>query len=301
MIIALILLGILVVILSGHILIYRRQVAELCRQLAFINNNRTQAEPQVDINPPELTGLVQQIQILNKRLKDTEIRYMRQDEALRETIANLSHDIRTPLTSLDGYFQLLSAEGVTRDKKEYYSGIIKSRLESLGSMLDELFTYAKLQDPDYEIEMTPTDMTAVTAETLLSFYDDIKRNGDEPKIEIPDETLMISCNKGAYTRVVQNIIKNALVHGRNLSVRLYRSGDEAVLCCSDQLLNNDEHIDTSRVFERFYKADKARSTKGSGLGLAISKEFVVKMNGRIEAVCENGLFTITVAFAVLQE
>ena len=78
MIIAVILLGILVVVLLGHILIYRRQVAELCRQLAFINNNRTQAEPQVDINLPELNDLVSQIKILNDRFKETEIIFIRQ-------------------------------------------------------------------------------------------------------------------------------------------------------------------------------------------------------------------------------
>ena len=296
MVIALILTGILAVILLGHIFIYRRQVAGLGRQLAFINQHDTQARPQVDLHAPELNELTEQINILNDRLKSTELKYFRQDEALRETIANLSHDIRTPLTSLDGYFQLITADGVTPDKKEYYAGIIKSRLESLTGMLDELFTYAKLQDPNYEIENTPMDMTAVTAETLLSFYDDIRKNGGDPLVDIPEKVIDIKCNKGAYIRVVQNVIKNALVHGKNLSVKLYEENGEAVFECGDELLNPDEQIDAGRVFERFYKADKARSGKGSGLGLAISKELTEKMGGRIEAACAEGVFTIRVAF-----
>ena len=299
MVIAIVLLGILAVVLAVHIIVYRRQVAQLCSQLSFIVDNRTQARPQVDIYDPELKELVRLINVLNDRLKETELIYTRQDEALRETIANLSHDIRTPLTSLDGYFQLLSSEDITKDKKEYYYGIIKSRLESLGDMLDELFTYAKLQDPDYEIELSPMDMTAVTAETLLSFYDDIRKNGSDPQIGITEEELTISCNRGAYTRIIQNIIKNALVHGRNLRVKLFRSDNEAVFICSDELLNGEEQVDISRVFERFYKADKARSSKGSGLGLAISKELVSKMNGRIEARCESGEFTIELAFKLV--
>ncbi|MBO4416018.1 MAG: HAMP domain-containing histidine kinase [Lachnospiraceae bacterium] len=301
MIIAVILLGILVVVLLGHILIYRRQVAELCRQLAFINNNRTQAEPQVDINLPELNDLVRQIKILNDRFKETEIMFMRQDEALRETIANLSHDIRTPLTSLDGYFQLLSAEGVTQERKEYYADIIRSRLTSLTEMLDELFTYAKLQDPNYEIELMPMDMAAVTAEVLLSFYDDISKNGDSPVVEIPDEAITINCSKSAYTRVIQNIVKNALMHGRNLSVKMYKNSGEAIVVCSDEPLSSDVQIDINRVFDRFYKADKARSGKGSGLGLAISKELVQKMGGRIEARYDNGIFAIEAAFGLMSE
>ncbi|MCR5322246.1 MAG: HAMP domain-containing histidine kinase [Lachnospiraceae bacterium] len=301
MIIAIVLLGILIIVLLGHIIIYRRQVAQLCRQLAFINTNKTRAEPQVDINLPELNKLVEQIRILNERLKETQINCLRQDEALRETIANLSHDIRTPLTSLDGYFQLLSAEGVTQERKEYYTGIIRSRLESLSEMLDELFTYAKLQDPNYEIELMPMDMTAVTAEVLLSFYDDIKKNGDSPQIELPDEVITINSSKSAYTRIIQNIVKNALMHGRNLSVKMFRESGEAVVICSDEPLNSDVRIDIDRVFDRFYKADKARSGKGSGLGLAISKELVIKMGGRIEARYENGIFAIEIAFPVTDD
>ena len=86
------------------------------------------------------------------------------------------------------------------------------------------------------------------------------------------------------------------MHGKNLAVKLCEDNGEAVFACGDELLNTDEHIYITRVFERFYKADKARSGKGSGLGLAISKELTEKMGGRIEAVCEAGVFTIIVAF-----
>lgn len=301
MTIALVLVSILAVILLVHMVIYRRQVAKLCRQLAFINNNNTQAQPQVDLSSPELRELTQQITILNNKLKETELMYFRQDEALRETIANLSHDIRTPLTSLDGYFQLLSASDQTQEKKEYYAGIIRSRLENLTEMLDELFTYAKLQDPNYEIETASMDMTAVTADTLLSFYEDIQKNSDDPQIDISEQALIVSCNKGAYTRIIQNIIKNALVHGRNLGVKLSESDGEAVFECSDEPLAGAEQIDVSRVFERFYKADKARSTKGSGLGLAISKELVTKMGGKIEAKYAGGVFSIVVGFKIVPD
>ena len=299
MIIILILHGILTIVLSGHIFIYRRQVAKLCRQLEFINNNITQAEPQVDINPTELKGLVEQIRILNDRLNETRISCMRQDEALRETIANLSHDIRTPLTSLDGYFQLLLSEGITQEKKEHYVEIIKSRLESLTGMLDELFTYAKLQDPNYVIELMPMDMAAVSAEVLLSFYDDIKKNGDSPVVEIPEEEIIINCSKSAYIRIIQNIIKNAIMHGRNLNVKMFKNQAEAIIICSDEPLNSDVKIDPTRVFDRFYKADKARSGKGSGLGLAIAKELTEKMGGKIAARYENGIFSIEIAFPLV--
>ena len=280
--------------------IYRRQVQQLCRQLKFIIENETQQRPTVDINTREFKELADEIAALTDRVREIEVKHMRQDEALRETIANISHDIRTPLTSLDGYFQLLTSEELPQEKKAQYAEIIRSRITSLNDMLDELFTYAKLQDPNYELELSPMDMTAATADIVLSFYDEIRKSGNEPKIELPEEPVMISAEKSSFTRIVQNLVRNALIHGKNLSVRLTVDAGQAVLECSDELVNKDEPVDASRVFERFYKADKARGTKGSGLGLAISKELTEKMGGKIEAECEDGVFTIRLRFDVLR-
>ena len=280
--------------------IYRRQVQQLCRQLKFINENETQQRPTVDINTQEFRELAEEIARLTDKVREIEVKHMRQDEALRETIANISHDIRTPLTSLDGYFQLLTSEELPQEKKAQYAEIIRSRITSLNDMLDELFTYAKLQDPNYELELSPMDMTAATADIVLSFYDEIRKSGNEPKIELPEEPVMISAEKSSYTRIVQNLVRNALIHGKNLSVRMAVDAGQAVLECSDELVNKDEPVDASRVFERFYKADKARGTKGSGLGLAISKELTEKMGGKIEAECEDGVFTIRLRFDVLR-
>lgn len=295
-IISIVLCIMLIISLVYHI-IYRRQVEGLSRQTAFLNEKKTELKINTDLNAKELKSLAAEIRRLNDSFNETKISLMKQDAALRETITNLSHDIRTPLTSLDGYFQLLASEKIDQDKKEHYLGIIRNRIESLNSMLDELFTYAKLQDINYSIELSEIDITAVTADILMSFYDDIAGRGEEPVVNLPDEPVLINGNKEAYTRVVQNIIRNALVHGKNLSVSLRREASDVIFECSDELLNPDTVIDTSRIFDRFYKADKARTNaKGSGLGLAITKELVERMGGKISAECREGRFSIRVLF-----
>ncbi|MCR5203641.1 MAG: HAMP domain-containing histidine kinase [Lachnospiraceae bacterium] len=295
-IISIVLCIMLIISLVYHI-IYRRQVEGLSRQTAFLNEKKTELKINTDLNAKELKSLAAEIRRLNDSFNETKISLMKQDAALRETITNLSHDIRTPLTSLDGYFQLLASEKIDQDKKEHYLGIIRNRIESLNSMLDELFTYAKLQDINYSIELSEIDITSVTADILMSFYDDIAGRGEEPDVSLPDEQVLINGNKEAYTRVVQNIIRNALVHGKNLSVSLRREASDVIFECSDELLNPDTVIDTSRIFDRFYKADKARTNaKGSGLGLAITKELVERMGGKISAECREGRFSIRVLF-----
>lgn len=295
-IISIVLCIMLIISLVYHI-IYRRQVEGLSRQTSFLNEKKTELKINTDLNAKELKSLAAEIRRLNDSFNETKISLIKQDAALRETITNLSHDIRTPLTSLDGYFQLLASEKIDQDKKEHYLGIIRNRIESLNSMLDELFTYAKLQDINYSIELSELDITAVTADILMSFYDDIAGRGEEPVVSLPDEPVLINGNKEAYTRVVQNIIRNALVHGKNLSISLRREATDVIFECSDELLNPDTVIDTSRVFDRFYKADKARTNaKGSGLGLAITKELVERMGGKISAECRDGRFSIRVLF-----
>ena len=297
MVIVSIVFGLLLIISLVYHVIYRRQVERLGRQIAFLNENKSEMKITTDIGTVELKELAEQIQKLNDRLKNTEKTYAKQDAALRETITNLSHDIRTPLTSLDGYFQLLAATNIDQEKKEYYLKVIKNRIESLNDMLNELFTYTKLQDANYEIELTELDITALTADILVSFYDVIAEKGEEPEVTLPEEPVLVMGNREAYSRVVQNIIKNAIVHGKNLKVSLKREGSDVIFECSDELLNPETVIDTSKIFDRFYKADKARTNaKGSGLGLAITKELVERMGGTINAECANGTFTIRVIF-----
>ena len=284
----------LIILIIYHVS-YRRQVEELSRQIEFINDNKTEMNTVTDITAKELKSLTNEINRLNDKLKETEREFKSQDAALRETITNLSHDIRTPLTSLDGYLQFLDDEKLTEEKRKYYLNIINNRVRSLKDMLNELFTYAKLQDTNYEIELTQLDITALTAEIIVSFYDDIAGKGEEPEIHLPEEPVYIKGNREAYTRVVQNIIKNSLVHGKNLKIELKRDGTNVIFECSDELLNPETAIDTSKIFDRFYKADKARTNaKGSGLGLAITKELVERMGGEVSAKCENGLFCIKV-------
>ena len=136
---------------------------------------------------------------------------MHNSNNLKETITNLSHDIRTPLTSLDGYFQLLK-ESTSDKEKDKYSRIIQNRIVSLKIMLDELFTYTKLQDDNYTLVLEKSNFNKLLTATLFSFYDEFNTKGIEPQIDICDEQLSVFCNQADVIRVIQNIIKNSFEH-----------------------------------------------------------------------------------------
>ena len=210
-------------------------------------------------------------------------------------LANMSHDIRTPLTSLDGYFQLMEECENVEDQRRYLN-IIHERIHSLNEMLEELFTFTKLKNESYSLELTPCCINRILKETVFSYYDDWVRRGIQPDIQITEELLSIAGNKQGLHRVIQNVIKNGLDHGeKKISIVLERKQERAVLRISNQVIHS-EQIDIEHVFDRFYKADVARSKTSTGLGLSIAKELVKRMNGEISAKTEKNEFAIALSF-----
>lgn len=275
------------------IILYRRQVKQTCRQLAFIKENDTNMKlsmqggfSEMDLLRSEINDVLEQTKRLNRET-------VRSEEQFKETITNISHDIRTPLTSLDGYFQLLQ-ETASEEEKARYVAIIKERISGLKEMLEELFTYTKLQNKSYELPMDTVDFGKCVYETVFSFYDDFKEKGIEPEVEFTEVTCMVTGNKEAFRRILQNMIKNALEHGKtSIAMRLQLENGAVMFSC-ENTVEHPEEIDTEQVFERFYKADSARTHTSTGLGLSIAKQLAEKMDGEMEVKVAGMKFCIEV-------
>lgn len=293
---------IIIGILAGIIILqsiimwkYQRQVKDICRQLAFLMKHDSNMLIHREFG---LGG----IGMLSDRLNDLlelrrkEKRYYQEKETLiADTYTNLSHGIRTPLTSLDGYFQLMEAcENVEEQRR--YLNIIHERIHSLNEMLEELFMFTKLKNESYRLELTSCCINRILKETVFSYYDDWVRREIQPDIQITEEQLYIDGNKQGLSRIIQNVIKNGLDHGeKKIRIVLKREQNRAVLRISNQVIAS-EKIDIEHVFDRFYKADAARSKTSTGLGLSIAREFVRRMNGEIGAKIEENEFIVEMSF-----
>ena len=287
----------IVIILILIICAYRRQVKKICRQLAFLKDHRTNMRLAASLPFSELNDLIDGINEIIDLSHEIELTSQRNEIGLKETVTNLSHDIRTPLTSMDGYFQLLLQSKSEQDRLHYID-VIQSRITVLKEMLEELFTYTKLQNEAYTLELESLDFGKCVRDTIFSFYDELQNKGIVPKISFYEEPLPIIGNEEALRRTIQNIIRNALEHGdTSISFGLTCEKSEAVFCCSNDVQNPDE-IDASKVFTQFYKADSARTHSSTGLGLYISKGFVERMNGKITASLQNNIFKIEIRFTL---
>lgn len=283
------------VILIVILILYRRQVRKTGRQLEFLKDRRTNLRLTSDLPLKEFNELIDGINEVIDQSREVRESAQHNEMQLKETITNLSHDIRTPLTSLDGYFQLLQQSDSEEERRKYV-GIIQSRISSLKEMLEELFTYTRLQDADYELETELIDFGKCVYDTVFSFYDECQNRGIEPQVDFCGGHLFVRGNEEAVRRALQNLIRNALVHGhKGISLELFEENGKAVFRCSNDVAHPEE-IDIERVFSRFYKADSARTHTSTGLGLSIAKGLVERMDGEIRAELEGECFVVEILF-----
>ena len=293
---------IIIGILAGIIILqsiimwkYQRQVKDSCRQLAFLMKHDSNMLIHREFDLGGIGMLSDRLNDLLELRRKEEQYYQEKETLIADTYTNLSHDIRTPLTSLDGYFQLMEACENVEEQRRYLS-IIHERIHSLNEMLEELFMFTKLKNESYRLELTSCCINRILKETVFSYYDDWVRREIQPDIQITEEQLYIDGNKQGLSRIIQNVIKNGLDHGeKKIRIVLKREQNQAVLRISNQVTAS-EQIDIEHVFDRFYKADAARSKTSTGLGLSIAREFVRRMNGEIGAKIEKNEFIVEMSF-----
>lgn len=294
--------GILCMIILILVLVlwkYQRQVKDICRQLAFLKDHESNMMISREIDAGGIGQLSDLLNELLDRQKKERGAYLEKEKVIADTYTNLSHDIRTPLTSLDGYFQLLEESTDPKEQKRYQR-IIHERINSLKEMLEELFTFTKLKNESYHLELSTCCVNRILKDTVFSYYDDWMKHGIEPQIEIPREQFYIEANETALKRVIQNVIKNGLDHGeRKIHIKLSRESDNGQEQICLEICNqipDSAKIDADRVFERFYKADEARSKSSTGLGLSIARELILRMNGEAQARAEGQEFGVVIRF-----
>lgn len=276
----------------GLLLSYRRQIREICRQIQLVReqeSNLVLGDFGVFASVRQLTG---ELSELFEKMKEDRRSARKKENELADVYTNLSHDIRTPLTSLDGYVTLLQ-ETESEEERARYVGIIRERIGCLKEMLEELFTFAKLRNEGWELELASCEFRRILTETLLSYHQELVERGFDVEVELQEGISLFQGNDVATRRVIQNLLKNAMEHGEHrLRIQL-RLGEQLELEIGNQMKEGFEP-DLDQIFSRFYRADPSRSQNSTGLGLSIAEEFVKRMGGRIEASREADWFSVTV-------
>ena len=224
--------------------------------------------------------------------------YRRKEQELRRQIANVSHDLRTPLTSILGYLQLLEGDSLPPEKRQEYFQVIEGRARTLQTFIASFYDLSRIEGGELPLEREKVDLGRALSDQLAAAYQQIEEAGFEMEVDMADGLPPVWADSGAVTRIFSNLLTNALRHGvGTLSVKLYRDGGYLVSAFSNRA-DGLTAEDAAHVFERFYTADKMRTGQSTGLGLAIVKALAERMGHTASARWEDGWFTVSVRWSV---
>ena len=230
------------------------------------------------------------------KLQDLRNEYLDGNRKVAQAVTEISHDIRTPLTAINSYLDLMKDEENEALKQEYLERI-KSRTLSLSDLADELFKYSTSTDPtrypvqSEEVSSEPIDICRTLEECILSFYAAFKGKGIEPEIELPDEPVYVLCDKKSANRIFENIISNAIKYANDsLCVRLNSDGTAVFSNPAPDLTP----VSAAKLFDRYFTVKEGSNS--TGLGFSIAKELIVRNGGTIESELIDGVLSIKVHF-----
>ncbi len=274
------------------------QMKSIRSQVHFISRNDTNKRITFYGKSRSFRRLAKDINEIIDSYDERHEKILREDKEIKDTLTNMSHDIRTPLTSLKGYFELLDQTDDPEERKKY-TNIIYGRIESLSEILETMFLYTKVSNVNFKISIDPIECSKIILETLFEYYDDFQDKGDEVDVDV-EEGVRILGNEQSLKRIMQNLIRNSLVHG-NGEVKLSVKSEEGkkVRISLENLLEEGQHPDPDKVFDRYYKGDASRHTGSSGVGLSVVKKLVESMNGDIRAFVGDGKFRIEMTFKTI--
>lgn len=235
-----------------------------------------------------VSSLANDINVELKELQKQKHRYIQGDKELKNAITNISHDLRTPLTTICGYLSLLDKE----EKSEHIArqlSIIKNRTFALKQLVEELFRYTTIISDTENSVYTETVINNVLEDCISSYYAIFKEKGITPNINLCEQKIVRSVDKTALLRIFNNIIDNAIKYSEgDLTISLFENGK---IVFSNHTSDLNE-IQIGKLFDRFYTVNTAR--KSTGLGLSIAKALIEKMDGNISADYSNNVLSIII-------
>ena len=259
---------------------------------AFADRLMTETNTLIDIssNDKYMRELAASINIQLRKLREERHFFIEGNAELKNAVTNISHDLRTPLTAICGYLDLLEQEEKSTTIERYLE-IIRNRADLLTELIEELFRYSVIISGERLVVREPIAINGILEESIAAFYTTLNKRGIVPNIKITQAKIVRSLDRSSLIRVFSNLLNNAIKYSDgDLDITLTDSG-EVIFANTASRLNE---VQVGKLFGRFYTVEAAR--KSTGLGLAIARTLIEQMNGTISAKYENGRLSICIFF-----
>ena len=284
----------IIIVLISIIVGYKREFRRINKEIS--NNLDEYVNIKTKSVDKDVENLVQNINLIFDSKQKVVAEKKKKEEELRASISNMSHDLRTPLTSIMGYLQMIKSEKPSEADKKEYMDIVEKRTKSLQKLISSFYDLSRIEGNEYNFNYKKVNLSNVLCENIAVFYNDFINNNIEPVIEIEEGIKEIISDEGAITRIFSNLIGNMIKHGENyVKISLKQENNIIITEFTNKATGlTQENVD--KLFNRFYTVDNSRSDRNTGLGLYITKVLVEKLGYNITAKLENENLKIKISW-----
>ncbi|QBD83910.1 HAMP domain-containing histidine kinase [Clostridium tetani] len=292
---------IITVVFATLYILLHKELKNITKQLKEINNTKTNSKILISFSNNLVKNLALEINKSLEKKSATEAEHKRMDLEIRQSISNISHDLRTPLTSIIGYIQLMEDDSLSQNERSQYIDIIKKRAKSLQTLICSFYDLSRLEGREYKFDLRALNLYNILCDLIAVSYNDFISNEIEPIIDIDEQIPLVIADENAVRRIISNLIQNMIKYSNEfISISLKYNKDHIILKFTNDAPNLKED-DVKYLFQRFFTADRTRSGESTGLGLAIAKELVEQMGHEIFAKLSKDKLSIIIKWKVIND
>ena len=274
------------IFLIVKVFLIKKTIREIEKSFTYIIESDTNNIVTISSLDKDIKNLTINLNKNLMELRKQKLEYKNGNQELKKIITNISHDLRTPLTVINGYIDLLQKENKNVEQERYIK-IIKEKIYELQELTEQLFEFSKTVDVDLEVKKEECCLNDILEESLANYYNQFKEKNIIPKISISNKKINKMVNRIAIIRIFENILSNVLKYSNgNFEVIL---NDDGIITFSNKA-NSLDAITVQKIFDRYFTVENAKES--TGIGLAIAKQLIEQNRGKITTEYVNGYLII---------
>ena len=296
-----VILSVISVYFSARFFLLSKNIKEVSKDFMEISQD-IERNRRLTLNSPNknLENLLMYINEYLEKTQKEKIKSINREREIRKEIENISHDLRTPLTSILGYLELMRDDDTTQEEQVEYISIIERKSKALQNLIQTFYDVSRLEANDYKMNMEVIDIHKELMEHMLLYYNDFEKRNLNVNIDMIDECVNIEGDIKSIERIFNNLIQNAIKYSKSsLEVQLNKNKEYVNITFVNDIENLEEK-DVDNLFNRFYMKDESRHNHSSGLGLTVTKLLIETMNGEIDAFIKDNYIYFNLKFKTIK-
>lgn len=287
-----IVLVLIIVVLAIKIIRLRKEIKSMSSQLESLVESDSEKMLDISLVDKELERLAGLFNRYNDKQRMIVAGAMKDEEFLKDSVANISHDLRTPLTVILGHLQLLERSDLSKEQAERVN-IVHTKAMRMKELVDTFYEYSLITTSGISLKPERFNVLNMLTDLITESAPVLEEKGITPRIDLPDHSVYMVSDRSITERIFQNLITNAIRYSSgDIAISMKKDGGRITLSVSNPIPEESE-LDTDRMFDRFYTGDSSRNSGGTGLGLAVVKEFTDKLGGSVSADRRDNILNIS--------